>query len=297
MKLKIKVKAFIGCLIVSLLFATPLLAGVQLSLVDVSDETRGKLKIYVDELLDRNADDSIMFSDVDLVMYKEIFYGPLVQNCTEDLCSYEKDKVDAIIDDNTVRATKAVYAQEVEKGATKDDFATWKEQNTWSQRSDYATLLKDSFQNMVVENEGSTRRLVINVDDVGKITITFDSAGKILGLKYNNVDEHNKYNLEYIITDSDTTIKASESTFYGDLSDSTEDNGGMVTNFEATVTLDPDGNVTNKTGKIYVHNHWLSCRDYRFKLEDDALSSAVNGDYVSIDELSGNGDCVSIDEL
>ncbi|MDP0562591.1 MAG: hypothetical protein QS721_09840 [Candidatus Endonucleobacter sp. (ex Gigantidas childressi)] len=295
MKLKIKAKAFIGCLMASLLFSTPLLAGLQLSLAKFSDVNRESLKAYVKNILDRNAYNSILFADVDLLMYKEILYVPLVQNCKEAVCNYDKKKVDAVIDEHTVRATQAVYTYQLETGATKDGFAAWKEKNTCSQCSDYATLLKDSFESMIVVTKGSTRILMINVDAESKITMTFDSAGKMLCVKYKEADAYNKYDVKYIFIDSNTTIKASESTFYGDLPDSTEDLpdstedksvlGGMVTNFEATVTLGHDGNVIEKTGKFYVHNHLLSCRNYQFKLTDDALKSAVNGDYVSIDEL------------
>ncbi|MDP0562595.1 MAG: hypothetical protein QS721_09865 [Candidatus Endonucleobacter sp. (ex Gigantidas childressi)] len=293
MKLKIKAKAFIGCLIASLLFSTPLLAtGAQLSLAKVSYVNKESLKAYVEEILDRNTNNSILCSEVDPLMYKEIFYVSLVQNCTEAVCNYDKDTVDDVLDKNTDRAIKDVYAHQVGKGATKDGRNAWVEKNLCQQGFDYLHTMKDSFKNIKVVNVGDTRIFMMDIDDCSKVKITFDSAGEILGVKYNEFYAHNKYDGEYIFTSSPTIITASESTFCEGLSDSTEGKsvlGGMVTNFEVTVTLDHDDNVIKKAGKIYVYNKLLSCRDYKFKLKDDALSSAANGDYVSIDELLGDG--------
>ncbi|MDP0562596.1 MAG: hypothetical protein QS721_09870 [Candidatus Endonucleobacter sp. (ex Gigantidas childressi)] len=293
MKLKIKAKAFIGCLIASLLFSTPLLAtGFQLSLADVSDVDKESLKAYVEKILDIDANNSILFSEVFMLMYKEIFYVSMVRNCTETVCNYDKDKVDVVIDKNTDRAIEAVYYHQVKKGATEDELDAWVEKNFYSKGCDYLNMFKDSFKNIKVVTEGSARIFMMDVDDESKVKITFDSAGEILGAKYKEVDAHHKYDGEYIITPSTTIIKASESTLCEGLSDSTEDKrvlGGMVTNFEVTVTIDHDSNVIKKAGKIYVYNKLLSCRDYQFELKDDTLSSAVNGNYVSIDEILGNG--------
>ncbi|MDP0562590.1 MAG: hypothetical protein QS721_09835 [Candidatus Endonucleobacter sp. (ex Gigantidas childressi)] len=295
MKLKIKAKAFVGCLMASLLFSTPLLAGFQLSLAKVSDVDRESLKAYVEKVLDRSYKNSILLSEAYIRMYKEIFYVSLVQNCTEDVCSYDKDKVDAVIDKNTDRAIEAVYDHHLKKGATKDDLDAWVEKNFYSKGCNYVNILKYSFKNIKVVTEGSARIFMMDIDDDSEVKITFDSAGEILGVKYNEFDAHHKYDGEYIITSSTTIFKASESTFCEGLSGSTEDkrvHGGMVTNFEVTVTLDHDDNVIKKAGKIYVYNKVLSCRYYKFMLKDDTLSSAANGDYVSIDELLGVGDCV-----
>ncbi|MDP0562579.1 MAG: hypothetical protein QS721_09770 [Candidatus Endonucleobacter sp. (ex Gigantidas childressi)] len=299
MKLKIKAKAFIGCLMAGFLFSTPLLAGVQLSLAKVSDVDRESLKAYVESILDKKANNYTLFSEIDLLMQKEIFYVSLVQNCTEAVCNYDKDRVDAVLDEKTERAIKVAYAHQIAKGATTDDFAAWKEENLCPQGCDYLNILKDSFKNIKVVNVESTRIFMMDIDDDSKVKISFDSAGKIIGIKREEVDANRKYDVEYIITHSDTTINASESTFCEGPSDSTEDKsvpGGMVTNLDVTVTLDYDGNVIKKTGKIYVYDHLLSFGDDQIKLKDDALSSTANGDYVSIEELSGDG-CVSIEEL
>ncbi|MDP0562586.1 MAG: hypothetical protein QS721_09810 [Candidatus Endonucleobacter sp. (ex Gigantidas childressi)] len=294
MKLKIKAKAFIGCLMASLLFSTPLLAtGAQLSLAGVSNVNKESLKAYVEKVLDRKAHNSILFSEIYLLMYKEILYVSLTQNCTKVVCNYDKDKVDDVLDENIERATNAVYSHQLKKGATKDDRDAWVEKNLCLKGCDYLNILKDLFKSIKVVTEGSTCMCMINLDYDNKIGIIFGDAGKILGFKYREVDAHHKYDVEYIIIHGATTIKASESTSREDLSDSTEDKsvpGGMVTNFEVTATLDDDGNVITKTGKIYVYNKLLSCRDYQFELKDDTLSSADNGDYVIIDELFlGNG--------
>ncbi|MDP0562584.1 MAG: hypothetical protein QS721_09800 [Candidatus Endonucleobacter sp. (ex Gigantidas childressi)] len=327
MKLKIKAKALVGCLMASLLFATPLLAGFQLSLAKVSDVNRESLKAYVDEVLDRNADNSILFSGLNLVMYKEIFYVSLVQNCTEDVCNYDKKKVDAVIDENTDSATQMVYDDQVGRGATNDELYVWKEKNLCSQDCDFSNILKKYVENITVITEGSNHIFIMDMVYKSKIIIIFDSAGSIIGIKYEEVDAHHKYDVAYIITSSAITMRVSEYTFREDLLDSTESKsvlGGMVTNFEATVTLDHDGNVIKKAGKIYVYNKLLSCLGHQFELKDDTLSSAANGNYVSIDELftateptvtasgdgevqnlsyhhidarAGNGGNVSIDEL
>ncbi|MDP0562594.1 MAG: hypothetical protein QS721_09860 [Candidatus Endonucleobacter sp. (ex Gigantidas childressi)] len=293
MKLKIKAKAFIGCLMASLLFSTPLLAmGFQLSLVDVSDVDKESLKAYVEKILDIDANNSILFSEVDLLMHKEMFYVAMVKNCTKAVCNYDKDTVDDVLDKNTDRAIKDVYAHQLKKGATEDDLAAWVEKNIYAKGCDYLNILKDSFKNIKVVTEGHTRIFMMDINDDSKVKITFDSAGEILGVKYNEFDAHHKYDVEYIFTSSATVIKASESTFCEGLSDSTEGKSvhdGMVTNFEVTVTIDHDSNVIKKEGKIYVYNKLLSCCDHKFKLKDDTLSSAANGDYVSIDELLDDG--------
>ncbi|MDP0562597.1 MAG: hypothetical protein QS721_09875 [Candidatus Endonucleobacter sp. (ex Gigantidas childressi)] len=292
MKLKIKAKAFIGCLMASLLFSTPLLAtGVQLSLAGVSNANKESLKAYVDKLLDRSANNSILFSAVDLLMYKEIFYVSLMKDCKEKVCNYDKDEVDAVLDENTDRATKVVYARQVEKGATKDDFNAWVEKNLCSQGCDYLNMMKGSFKDIKVIIEGSLSVFVMHLEDDSKIGIVFNHGGEILCFKYDKVDAHHEYYTEYIITPDVTSIKAYEYTLFEDLSDSTEDksvSGGMVTNFNVTVTLDHAGSVIKRTGKIYVYDKLLSFRGYQFELKDDTLSSAVNGDYVSIEELSDN---------
>ncbi|MDP0562572.1 MAG: hypothetical protein QS721_09725 [Candidatus Endonucleobacter sp. (ex Gigantidas childressi)] len=289
MTLKIKAKAFIGCLMASLLFSTPLLAtGVKLSLAKVSEVNKERLKAYVNKVLNSNADNSILSSCIYLLMYKEIFYGSLVRNCTEDFCSYDKDKVDAVIDENIGSAIKRVYDEQVLTGATEGDIYAWVENNLCTEGCDSLDLLKDSVKNITVITVESNRICIMDMGDKNKIIIIFDSAGSVLGVKYNKVNAYHKYELEYIFTFSDMIMKVSESTFCENLLDSTEDRsvpGGMVTNFEAMVTLDNDGNVLKKAGKIYVYNKFLSCLDYKFELKDDTLSSAANGNYVSIDEL------------